>query len=410
LVLAFCTRGTYDELNISAQLTTLIQEEHPRVAIKTLLETNNKEEYEKERSILVKLGPYNHSHLIKLLATYLLKEHYHFIFPCAQANLRNYWEMRKHPTFDRVTLLWSLRQMYGLASALELIHTFRTTIDLKPPGGVLLDDDSKLEVEKGEEKYGRHGDIKPENILWFRQALDVEEVDKLGVLQITDFGLGRFHGRESRSNVDHKTVNATPTYEPPECKLEKPVSRAYDIWSMACLYLEFVTWLLEGSQAIHEFGDARGERREPLLIINDKRYTIVRDAIINDDNFFTILRDENNLRSAVIREAVIQWVERLHMHRNCSKALHELLNLVMDDLLRPDSRERIDSTRLKKKMKTILDKAKSDRDYLLKPSPRASLPLSPSSAVSPRSLSRRSVRFAGTWPTSFSPPSPRSPI
>jgi serine/threonine protein kinase len=371
-----------------------------------LLETDNEEEYEKERSILVKLGPYNHSHLIKLLATYRLNKHYHFIFPCAQANLRSFWEMRKYPTFDTVTLLWSLRQMYGLASALKLIHTFKTTIDLKPPEGVLLDDDSELKVEKGEEKYGRHGDIKPENILWFKQALDIEEVDKMGVLKITDFGLGRFHGRESRSYVDPKTVNATPTYEPPECKLEHPVSRSYDIWSMACLYLEFVTWLLEGTQAIHDFSDARGERREPLLIINNKRYTIIKDTIINDDNFFTILRDENNLRSAVVREAVVQWVDRLHMHTNCSKVLHELLNLVMDDLLQPDSRQRIDSTRLKRKIRTILDKAKSNPDYLLRPSPRASSPLSPPPAASQRSPPERAVRFAETWPTNYSPPSP----
>ena len=312
--------------------------------------------------------------------------------------------MRQYPTFDGVTLLWSLRQMYGLASALVLIHTCKTTIDLKPPGGVLLDDDSKLEVEKGEEQYGRHGNIKPENILWFKQALDIEEVDNMGVLQITDFGLGRFHGRESRSNVDPETVNATPTYEPPECKLEKPVSRAYDIWSMACLYLEFVTWLLEGTQAIHDFGNARGERRESFLMIDDKRHTI-----INDDNFFTILRDKNNLRSAVIREAVVQWVERLHMHSNCSKMLHELLDLVMDDLLRPYSSQRINSTSLKKKMRTILDKAESNPGYLLKPSPRPTLPPSPSSAAGQRSLSRKGVRFAETWPTKNSPPSPRSP-
>jgi serine/threonine protein kinase len=294
--------------------------------------------------------------------------------------------------------------MYGLASALVLIHTFKTEIDLKPPGGVLLDDDSKLEVEKGEEKYGRHGDIKPENILWFKQALGIQEVDNMGVLQITDFGLGRFHRRESRSKVDPKTVNATPTYEPPECTLEKPVSRAYDIWSMACLYLEFVTWLLEGTQAINDFADARDERGEPFLTTNDKRYTIV-----SDDNFFTILRDEDNIRSAVVREAVVQWVERLHMHSNCSKMLHELLDLVMDDLLRPYSSQRIDSTCLKKKMRTILDKAKSSPDYLLKPSPRAFLPPSPSSAAGQRSLSRKGVRFADTRPINYSPPLPRSP-
>jgi serine/threonine protein kinase len=294
--------------------------------------------------------------------------------------------------------------MCGLASALRLIHTFRTTIDLKPRGGFLLNDDSKLEVVPGEEKYGRHGDIKPENILWFKN------VDGSIVLQITDFGLGRFHGRDSRSNVDPKTVNATPTYEPPECKLEKPVSRAYDIWSVACLYLEFITWLLEGTQAIHDFGDARGERGEPSLTINDKRYTIIRDAIINDDNFFTIIRIGDNSRRAVVRDAVVEWVKRLHTHKNCSDVLHDLLDLVMDHLLRPDSGERITSTHLKDKMDAILGKAKSDQDYLLKPSPRVCLSPAPSLAASRGGPSGRGVRWVETWPTKSSPISPRSPI
>ncbi|KAH8648290.1 kinase-like domain-containing protein [Tricladium varicosporioides] len=392
-------------------LCSIPEDEQPRVAIKTLLDTDNEEEYEKERSILEKLGPYNHRHLIKLLSTYRLKKQYSFIFPCAQANLRNFWEMRKQPTFDKVTLLWSITQMYGLASALELIHNFKTTIDLKPPGGVLLDDNLKIKVKKGEEKFGRHGDIKPENILWFKEAWENEEarkskeVDMMGILKITDLGLGRFHGRESRSNVDPKTVNATPTYEPPECKLEKPVSRAYDIWSMACLYLEFVTWLLEGPEAIHDFADARGQRREALLTIDDRIYTIVRDPIINDDNFFTILRDENNARSAVIREAVVEWVERLHTHRNCSKAIHELLDLTMNHLLRPYSDQRIDSSSLKIEMRNILEKAKFNPDYL-EPRPHESLRLSPSAATSQNNPPRRSVRF-DTWPTTHSPP--RSP-
>jgi serine/threonine protein kinase len=379
---------------------TIVQEKQPPVAIKQLIE-DDEQEFEKERSILEKLGPHNHPHLIKLLSTYRLNNNYHFIFPCAEENLRSFWERRKHPKFDKDTVLWSVKQMYGLASALRLIHTFETTIDLKPPGNFLLgDDDVKLEVVKGEEKYGRHGDIKPENILWFEQPQGIRDTDGMGVLQITDFGLGRFHGRESRSNVDPKTVNATPTYEPPECKLGALVSRAYDLWSMACLYIEFITWLLEGAQKIHDFGDARGEVGEPFLVISGKRRTIVRDSIINDDNFFTIYRDENNVKSAVVREAVVDWVCRLHTHRKCSQAIHDMLDLVMAGLLKPYSYQRINSSELNGKMKEIVKNAASSRDYLLKPIPRAPLPASSSSTVGQRDPTGKRVRFAETWPKS----------
>lgn len=374
------------------------------MAIKTLLEGNNAEEYEKERSILEKLGQYDNPNLIKLYATYRWEDHYHFIFPCAKGNLRNFWEMRNDPSSVKDAYLWSLNQMYGLASALKLIHNFKTTIDLKPRGGTLVTEDSKLEVVPGEEKFGRHGDIKPENILWFKEA------DGSSVLRITDFGLGRFHGRDSRSNIDPKTVNATPTYEPPECKLSKPVSRAYDIWSLACLYLEFITWLLEGNNAIHKFADARGIK-DTTLFIDGKEYTIIRDRFINDDNFFTIIRDESLQTKAVIRDAVLEWVERLRMHERCSDMLHDLLDLVMKHLLRPNSEERIRSTNSKNRMGTILDKAKSNHNYLHKPNPRAPpSSVSPPSTTSTRRLPRKGVRFTETWPSKHSPPSPTSAI
>jgi serine/threonine protein kinase len=126
--------------------------------------------------------------------------------------------------------------MAGIASALSSIHNFTVTYPLSVdgPGNVRLQKDAKLSVEKSEELYGRHGDIKPENILWFQETPDTD--DEAGILQIADFGLGRFHGRESRSNVHPDGVVGSPTYEPPECKLHRPVSRAYDIWSLGYLY------------------------------------------------------------------------------------------------------------------------------------------------------------------------------
>lgn len=64
-------------------------------------------------------------------------------------------------------------------------------------------------------------------------------------LQIADYGLARFHERELRSEVDFIKAYGPLTYGPPESKLRKHVSRAYDIWSPGCILLEFITWLLE---------------------------------------------------------------------------------------------------------------------------------------------------------------------
>jgi serine/threonine protein kinase len=138
------------------------------VAIKKLISPDERE-FEKEVIIRKKLGSKRtpHPHLIKLLATYRQKQKYHLMFPFANSNLRKYWEDRHNPKFDEPTLMWSLRQMTGLENALMTIHTFKVTVPLSVggAGGKRIQNDGALSVRKGEEWFGRHGDIKPENIL-----------------------------------------------------------------------------------------------------------------------------------------------------------------------------------------------------------------------------------------------------
>lgn len=91
--------------------------------------------------------------------------------------------------------------------------------------------------------WGIHGDIKPENVLLFDHSQD-----PLGILVICDFGFTRFHGRDSRSNAT--PVGKSPTYRAPEYDSQAKISRAYDMWTLGCLYLEFVTWYLTGSEGV----------------------------------------------------------------------------------------------------------------------------------------------------------------
>jgi serine/threonine protein kinase len=143
------------------------------VAVKQLF-SSDETEFRKESTILKALGPKNHPHLIKLLTTYEMGKKYHLMFPYANANLRKYWEDHPFPGFDGDTVLWSLKQMSGIAKGLQLIHDFRVTVPLSVPGAGTIDIRlgkgkglGQLKVEKGEQWFGRHGDIKPENVLWF---------------------------------------------------------------------------------------------------------------------------------------------------------------------------------------------------------------------------------------------------
>jgi serine/threonine protein kinase len=316
-------------------------------------------EFRKESTILRALGPKNHPHLIKSLATYKIGKKYHLIFPYANANLRKYWEDHPAPSFTRDTVLWSLQQMSGIVKGLQLIHDFRVNIPLSVPSASTIDSrlgEGKglgyLKVQKGEQWFGRHGDIKPENILWFAKDQYSPFRYPMGVLQIADFGMGRFHGRDSHSGVDPEI--SAPAYEPPECKMHIPVSRAYDIWSLGCLYLEFITWVLRGSPAIDAFADFRGRNT---------------DTGINDDSFFTIANEDGVLK-ANVREGVLAWSEQLHADKNCSKLIHDLLDLTMSELLVIETEKRSKANWLCIRFQKLLHRAESDPEYLLKPDPR----------------------------------------
>jgi serine/threonine protein kinase len=162
-----------------------------------------------------------------------------------------------------------------LASALNVIHNFTTPSPLQDEDTnatyqKFTHREGRLKVQDADKKFGRHGDLKPENILRFEG-----NNGDAGILQITNFSLGRFHRFESRSTQDPRRINGSSAYAPPELALALPVSRAYDIWSLGCIFLEFITWLLEGSAGLESFTSSRLLEGEDG-IIDDVYFTLVK--------------------------------------------------------------------------------------------------------------------------------------
>ncbi|KAM3075311.1 hypothetical protein ACMFMG_007247 [Clarireedia jacksonii] len=326
------------------------------VAVKELL-SPDETEFKKEVDVLRMLGSRtSHPNLIKLLATFKQGTQYHLIFPWAHGNLRKYWQDYPNPEFEIQTVIWCMEQMAGLTGALKRVHNCRSSFprDVNGAGtsGVRILDNTKLSVVKGEEKFGRHGDIKPENILYFAESS--QNCYTTHILKLADFGLGRFHGRDSRSGLSPSGIRSSPTYEPPECHLRKSVSRSYDIWSLGCVFLEFATWLMKGVTEVDEFAEFRGT-------------TNVYG--IDDDNFFTLLYSKDQTLDAKVRPEVKNWALQLHQHEKCSELIHDLLDTIMMRLLLIEAKDRISITELDEIMQGYLDKAKNDPIYLLKAVP-----------------------------------------
>lgn len=300
-------------------------------------------EFEKEVEMLKRFGGTAHPHLVTLLATFTHDGRYHFIFPWAECDLEQWWSRSiEMPPNSLEFKWWIARQLSGLADAMYTIH------EPKQGNGFL-----SVETDARVKKFGRHGDLKPENVLWFRSSKDA-----LGVLVISDFGISAVHRDVSKSNVPNENLPRTPKYRPPECDMGGgKISRAFDIWTMGCIFLEMTAWLLDGKAGLEAF---KRERLAPYL------------ATFSSDIFFDIQeKQESGGKKYVflVKEVVVKYMEKLHEHPACTNYLHHLLELVHDNMLVVISptRQRIRAKPLSDRLRAMHQR--EDPAYFLQPAP-----------------------------------------
>jgi serine/threonine protein kinase len=217
--------------------------------------------FKREFEMLAKFSNDAHPHLISLLAAYKQFKAFYLVFHWADADLLRFWKLIKpNPDFNHKTVVWVAEQCAGLASGLLKIHRYESVYEPR-----VVSADGTLCVPgtlTSNRLYGRHGDIKPANILWFR---DPRDADDRGTLKISDFGLAEFHTIHSRSNRPKSQVATSPSYRPPEYDMKDgTISRSYDIWTIGCLYLEFIAWLLGGWDLVKSFTIMRATPGEVL--------------------------------------------------------------------------------------------------------------------------------------------------
>ncbi|KAF4834615.1 Tyrosine-protein kinase Abl [Colletotrichum tropicale] len=333
---AFGGFGDVFQRQIHAAHHNCTEHTQPFFAIKKLL-NKDRTEFEDEQYALKKFNQENHPHLTKLLATYYHHEHYYFVFPWADGNLREFWQRYGTPKRDHSLIIWLAEQSAGIASGLKLIQ--------HPPPNL------ELTVQDARD-YGRHGDLKPENILWFRDPDAEESLIGSGLLKIADFGLTRYHRHNSR----YQKLNSgggfkcSLTYKAPEVDVVDSVSEAYDIWTLGCLLLEFITWYLRGWQAVDDFSARRAsESQDP-------------DHDIPLDTFFNV-ESKNGVRGAGLKRAVKELIDDLHEDANCSKFLHDLLTYTLHHLLRSDHKKRAKCVDVVKMLEKMASDCRNDKSY-----------------------------------------------
>jgi serine/threonine protein kinase len=278
----------------------------------------------------------NKLHISPLLCTFQrtvedFKTEYFLLFPWASGDLRRLWE--NNPSGGaQYTSCWMAEQCWKIAEALSVIHQDQEENNPPKPG------------ELDEKLFGRHGDIKPANILWFNEHVGCENA---GTLVLSDFGIAKCHRSMTKSLSDPARAKNSPSYRSPEFDIRNlKIGRKSDIWGLACTWIEFVTWYLKGWQAVKtEFPDIRDE-------------TDPTNKNISIDTYFRVTEE-----GAIVKPQVLDWMRKLHRDDRCSHFLHDFLSFIEKKMLVVDPSERTTACDVVKKLKELYEKAMRDSTY-----------------------------------------------
>jgi serine/threonine protein kinase len=169
--------------------------------------------------------------ILPLLHSHIYGNYYNLVFPLADCNLKEFYKDQE-PTIrgERFRLI---EQLSLLVPALGTIHM------------------CDMSSEKTTKQIGYHRDLKPDNVLVFKQR-------PRSRFMISDLGLARFTEFTHQEDSGVEWSYGRSAYKAPECfSGGKKVGRGGDIWSMGCILAEAITWVVCGHKGVEDFGVAR---------------------------------------------------------------------------------------------------------------------------------------------------------
>ncbi|PVH79109.1 HET-domain-containing protein, partial [Cadophora sp. DSE1049] len=303
-----------------------------------------KAEWKKEVNAHIDISKCNedgpHPNIIEFIAAVTKGDNRYLLFRWADGgNLQEFWQSNAKPQLTVALVRDVIKQLRGLAHALEKLHGY---------GG-------------GDSSY-RHGDMKPENILRVRTRPIAEgqgsSID-VGILKIADMGLAKHHTVLTELRPPTSMKYSTYRYEPPEIVLEKSTksggrSRRQDIWSIGCVTLEFIIWLLYGFPSLNDF---------------NKKYVV--DAMDQLCPYFEIEGKVGENKRAKLHPAVEETMDLLSKDQECKvgvdSAIKDLLSIVRTKLLvvnlNVESVARATAKELRLALQDIVDKGEGNESY-----------------------------------------------
>jgi serine/threonine protein kinase len=268
--------------------------------------------WDDEAKALRNINKLNHPNITQCIAAVRRGRRRYFMFSWAEGgNLQEYWKKVAKQTPDAKSIRQMVEQLRGLTDALDALHNCKSGDKnlLAVPNSGMNDNEKSI----------RHGDLKPENILRFMSRPDTKEPHaerELGSLKIADMGLAKQHIVATQLRTNTSQRYGTIRYEAPEAITEtRGRSRLYDVWSLGCITLEFIIWVLYGNDILEEF------------------YTQVEAGRKQTCQYFELHEDR---KDAEVHHIVKAWMDRIRISDpECSQdtAIGDLLDTVCNRLL-----------------------------------------------------------------------------
>lgn len=277
---------------------------HGVFAVKEIKSTGNAqvvaEHWEQDVKALWSMNELKEEHILRFITAFRRRkrdggEEHYLMFEWADGgNLRSLWRAMPILKLTATLVRDVVKQLHGLAKALEAAHN----------------------LNKMGASY-THGDLKPENLLLFKHG------GGIGTVKIGDWGEAKRRGQVTGMRFNKTTTRySTSRYEAPELKTGvqaqllgqsiKRRSRLNDIWSMGCIILEFMIWLLYGMEGLDRFNRELG-----------------------NEGFYQ-LNTVQGKKAARVHDEAVRWMDHMAQDPRCKThltALGDLLELVRTALL-----------------------------------------------------------------------------
>jgi len=240
--------------------------------------------YQSELDALDMARQLKHSHIVRFVGGFRQNFTSHLLFQWADgSNLRSYWNDEANWSRDADLISWTIEQIQGLVGALDQLHNNPARLKLN----------------------FRHGDLKPENILrsWGPQR---------GIFQIADLGLAKIHSLPTHArNKPSVSPRGTLRYRSPE--VDRTMSRSHDLWSMGCIILEWIIWLVYGVNELVNFHEQAFPEEFDAFWVHEGEGCRLRPVVVRWMNYMTdtCLVDGDQCYSIALRRLLIFVRDRL---------------------------------------------------------------------------------------------------